>query len=849
MISEAKWKATRGEATSRRLARTAQLAIAAAAFLILSVLPIQAQTETVLHSFAGGPTDGGTPSGSLVRDASGNLYGTAQIGGASGSGTVFELVASENFKEKELYSFGATSGDGQLPVTGLVVDGNGNLFGTTQAGGGSTACQFGCGTVFELVNSSGNYTEKVLYSFTGSEGGQSPGALLIDASGNLYGTTVFGGTSKSTTLCKTGCGIVFELANNSGSYTYSVLYNFLVTGGDGISPEANLVMDSAGNLYGTTGAGGIAATGCLIGCGTVFELVKGSGGYTETLPPLYSFTGIPDGYVPGNLVLQEVSGNIFLYGTAGGGTSNACLMGCGIVFELDNSSGTFKKSLLYSFAGSPDAVGGGNLVMDTMGNFFGIGGGGDSTGGTVFKLHPIGNGTYSESVVYNFTGSPDGAVPTGLVLDASDNVYGTTGSGGTSTVCGLSGCGTVFEITSGSTGPTIVISATSGSGQAATVNTPFASPLEVLALDSRNQLPVNGLTVTFTAPANGASGTFSGGADTAVTNTSGIATSNVFTANGTAGSYLVTATAPNVSGTATFMLTNSPAQIGTMVSVSTSSSDHGNALPSNDALVGNPITVSFKVAATSGTGTPTGKVVVTDGLGDTCTPSPVILNSASAGAGSCTLTITTLPGSGTATLTATYTPDTNAFAGNTGNVSESVVEISGCGPSVPEQVVKQGRTVTYSFTVCFAGNANALAPVVGVVDCVPSGKCNVAVTQIGQTGVYTVSVTVITTCAVSCDALIVSPPRSSPGPWPLTLMCCGALLAMLMARRLLRQNQARPRLLYAAGILIAILLCGMPGCSSSSSQNETPVGMYTVSVKVAAGNFNVVVPVNVMVEK
>ena len=133
MISEAKWKATRGEAAGRRLARTAQLAIAAAAFLILSVLPIQAQTETVLYSFAGGPTDGGTPSGSLVRDASGNLYGTTQIGGASGAGTVFELVASENFKEKELYSFGATSGDGQLPVTGLVVDGIGNLFGTTQA--------------------------------------------------------------------------------------------------------------------------------------------------------------------------------------------------------------------------------------------------------------------------------------------------------------------------------------------------------------------------------------------------------------------------------------------------------------------------------------------------------------------------------------------------------------------------------------------------------------------------------------------------------------------------------------------------------------------------------------------
>ena len=859
MISEAKWKAIRGESGGGRLARTAQLVIAAAAFLILSVLPLQAQTDTVLHSFAGAPTDGGTPSGSLVEDASGNLYGTTQIGGASGVGIVFELVASENFKEKVLYSFAATGGDGQGPEAGLVVDGSGNLFGTTQFGGTSTNCQFGCGTVFELVNSSGSYTENVLYSFTGTPDGQSPVSLLIDVHGNLFGTTQFGGTSgiPKVAPCKIGCGSVFELVNSTaspGTYTYTQLYSFMATGGDGREPAGNLVIDSSENLYGTTGSGGISATGCLPGCGTVFELVKGSEGYTETLPPLYSFTGIPDGYVPGNLVLQEVSGNIFLYGSAGGGTSTACLMGCGIVFQVDNSSGTFKKSLLFSFAGSPDVQGGEILVMDASGNFYGIGGGGNSTAcvgcGTVFKLHPNGDGTYAESVLYNFTGSPDGAVPSGLIMDAaSGNLFGPTGSGGTSTVCGLSGCGTVFEITSGSTGPTIVISAKSGSGQTATVNTPFASPLQVLALDSRNQLPVNGLTVTFTVPASGASGTFSGGVDTAVTNTSGIATSNVFTANGTAGSYTVTATAPNVSGTATFMLTNSPAQIGTMVSVSTSSSDHGNALPSNDALVGNPITVSFKVAATSGSVTPTGKVVVTDGLGDTCTPSPVILNSASAGAGSCTLTITTLPGSGTATLTATYTPDTNAFAGNTGNVSESVVEISGCGPSVPEQVVKQGRTVTYSFTVCFAGNANALAPVVGVVDCVPSGKCNVAVTQIGQTGVYTVSVTVITTCAVSCDALIVSPPRSSPGPWPLTLMCCGALLAMLMARRLLRQNQARPRLLYAAGILIAILLCGMPGCSSSSSQNETPVGMYTVSVKVAAGNFNVVVPVNVMVEK
>ena len=125
-------------------------------------------------------------------------------------------------------------------------------------------------------------------------------------------------------------------------------------------------------------------------------------------------------------------------------------------------------------------------MIDASGDLFGIGGGGASTGGSVFKLHPVGDGTFAESVLYSFAGSPDGAVPTSLVLDASDDIYGTTGLGGTSTVCGLSGCGTVFEITSGSTSPTIVISAKGGSGQAATVNTQFASPLEVLALDSNN---------------------------------------------------------------------------------------------------------------------------------------------------------------------------------------------------------------------------------------------------------------------------------------------------------------------------------------------------------------------------
>jgi len=858
MISEANWKATRCEVAGRRrrgLARTARLCIVTAALLIFTVLPLQAQTEKVLHSFAGPPAEGGSPSGSLLRDGKGNLYGTTQTGGASGSGTVFEMALNldGSYTESVLYSFGAKAGDGQVPVTGLVIDGSGKLYGTTQSGGtstNSTNCSFGCGTVFMLDNSSGSYKYSQMYSFTGSPDGESPGALLIDSHGNLYGTTEFGGTK--TANCKSGCGTVFKLANNSGSYAYGVLYSFGAKAGDGINPLGHLAIDLSGNLYGTAASGG-GSTACALGCGIVFELVS-SGSYTPSV--LHSFTGGSDGEIPSDLVM-DAHGNLF--GTAENGGSTACPMGCGTVFELTNNSGSYSYTgaPLYSFTGSPDAKNPGSLVIDALGNLFGTAGGGASTAcigcGTVFELaNNSGSYTYT-GVLYSFTGSPDGAQPgAGLLIDAFGDVYGTTVLGGTSTVCSISGCGTVFEIAPGPAGPAYVFSATTGSGQSATVNTPFASQLGVTVLDANGNPPLSAVTVTFTAGASagGASGTFANGTATTTAPTiAGVATATVFTADGTVGSYTVTATAPHVTGTASFTLTNTVAQINTTITLSTSSSDHGTALPSNDALVGNPIAVSFKVVPASGSITPTGNVVVTDGLGDTCTQSPVVLTSASNGGGSCTLTIATLPASGSATLTATYTPDTNSFAGSMGTVNESVVEIFACGPSIPEQTVKQGATITYSFTVCVAGNANAVPIVADVVACVPRGKCTLAITQMGQTGVYTVSVTIVTTCG-DCKTLMVPQPRSWPRPWPLTLFCFGALLAMLMACQLEQQNRARPRLLYAAGFLFAVVLGGMSGCSSSSSSsNDTPVGVYAVSVKAVAGNFNVVVPVNVMVEK
>ena len=855
MTSDLRWAAAQGEVAvgrGRALTRAARWGITAATFLIFAVPPLRAQTESVLYSFAGPPADGGSPAGSLVRDANGNFYGTTQNGGAANAGTVFKLhpKGDGTYTESVLYSFGATSDDGQLPG-GLVIDGSGNLYGTTQAGGGSSACQFGCGTVFELAEASGVYTETILHNFTGDPDGQSPGSLSMDASGNLYGTTEFGGTAKSPSFCKAGCGTVFELTNNSGSYTYSVLFSFSIAGLYGITPAGNVVVDSSGNVFGTAPAGG-GSSACALGCGTVFELVNSSGSYAPKA--LYSFTGVPDGEIPGSNLILDAQGN--LYGTASGGVSTACSsFGCGAVFKLHpNGGGSYAESVLYSFTGSPDGQGPGNLEVDASGDFYGItGAGGASTAcigcGTVFKLHSNGDGSYTESVLYSFTGSPDGAVPTGLVLDATDNVFGVTGLGGTSTVCSISGCGTVFEITAGSTGATDTISAASGSGQTATVDENFSAPL-MAAVVNGSGAGVSGVTVAFTAPSSGAGGTFAGGVNTAVTNASGIATSAVFTANGTAGSYAVTATAPNVSGTATFTLTNAAVQTATTITVSTSSSDHGTALPSNDALVGNPVTVSFKVAQTSGSATPTGNVVVSDGVGDTCTPSPVILTAASAGAGSCTLTIASLPASGNATLTATFTPSSNAFSGSTGSATESVVEISACGPSVPEQIVKQGAMITYSFTVCVAGNANAVAPVANVVDCVPRGKCTLGITQMGQTGVYTVSVTIVTDCG-DCKTLVVPQPRSWPRSWPgswlLTLFYICALLALLMAGQFARRSRARTWLVYIASFLFVIALGGMSACSGSS--NDTPVGTYTVSVQAVAGNFNVVVPANVMVEK
>ena len=285
-------------------------------------------TEKVLYSFSGG-SDGGNPVAGLIADSSGNLYGTTIADGASGNGTVFELVnSSGNYTEKVLYSFSGGS-DGGNPPAGLIFDSSGNLYGMTQHGGAA-----GNGTVFELVNSSGNYTEKVLYSFAGGSDGSLPFAgLIFDSSGNLYGTTVFGGAS--------GTGTVFELVNSSGNYTEKVLYSF-AGGSDGANPVAGLIADAPGNLYGTTLFGGAA------GNGTVFELVNSSGNYTEKVLHSFSgssFSGGSDGGQPQDGLIADASGN--LYGTTSVGGAGFV----GTVFKISGSG--FVPPI--HFAGVPGA--------------------------------------------------------------------------------------------------------------------------------------------------------------------------------------------------------------------------------------------------------------------------------------------------------------------------------------------------------------------------------------------------------------------------------------------------------------------------------------------------------------
>lgn len=310
-------------------------------------------TYTVLHAFANRRTDGAHPWAGLIFDEAGNLYGTTEQGGRRNVGTIFKLASDGT--ETVLHSFGKI-GDGAYPFAGLIADKVGNLYGTTAGGGVDDD-----GTVFK-VGPDGR--ETVLYAFEGlsgdHDGAYPEAALILDKSGNLYGTTSAGGAND--------LGTIFKVAPDG---TETILYSFKGSNTDGAYPETDLKTDTSDNLYGTTSQGG------QCNCGTVFKIAPDN---TETM--LYAFKGGSDGAFPLNGVVLDKAGN--LYGiTSAGGAENA-----GVVFTV-----------------TPDS---------------------------------------SETVLHTFTRGPDGAIPHALLPDGKDSLYGTTSEGGKR--CGRRGCGTIFRI-------------------------------------------------------------------------------------------------------------------------------------------------------------------------------------------------------------------------------------------------------------------------------------------------------------------------------------------------------------------------------------------------------------------
>jgi len=408
-----------------------------------------AQTYRVLHTFTGG-ADGASPASLLSLDAGGNLYGTTFAGGDSlcvnrsitnPCGTVFELThKGSSWAFGTLYEFSGTNGDGAGPAhNGVVFGPDGALFGTTTYGG-SEPGQNGNGTVFRLMPQatfcravSCPWRETVLYRFqAGSDGMYPEGNVLFDEAGNLYGVTFQGGGSGN---CSAGCGAVYKLSPSSGGWTETIAYGFSGPP-NGDNPDDSLIMDNAGDLYGTTVSGGSSGI-----YGEAFELKASGSGWTEN--HLHDFQGGDDGASPVASLIFDGIGNLYgdsyldgyLHGQGGAGT----------VFELMPSGGGWSYSTLVAFNGGAGVPG--RLVMDGAGSLYGTtAGSGRYNLGSVFRLTPS-DGGWTLTDLYDFTGGSDGEVPyNGLALDANGNLYGTTWQGGGCSLASY-GCGVVFEIT------------------------------------------------------------------------------------------------------------------------------------------------------------------------------------------------------------------------------------------------------------------------------------------------------------------------------------------------------------------------------------------------------------------
>jgi len=445
-------------------------------FLLITAPPALGQGEAVLHNFCSRPkcSDGSSPDSRLTFDGAGNLYGTTIGGGRKSFGTVFELSpkAGGGWKEIVLHNLCSVRNcaDGGQPIqSGVTFDKAGNIYGTAAEGGANDY-----GVVFELSPAGTIWRETTLYNFTGGPDGSIPfNGLIIDAAGNLYGTTYSSGG---------GNGVVFELSPSGGGWTYQAIYS----GADGY---ASLTMDAAGNIYGAS-------------LSTVFELSpNGSGGWNPTV--LHTFTGAPrDGSTADGTPVLDQTGN--LYGT----TRTGGVHDSGTIYKLSRGKkGTWREEILYSFNGTSckkcayDPFAG--IIFDAAGNIYGTTiGGGKYGAGTVFELvAPVGSNAYKEKVLWNFSGV-DGNYPLeNLIQDSAGNLYGTTQYGG------LYGDGVVYEVNPSAVATTTTLTSSpnpSTYGEEVT----FAAMVTPAPPDGEIATFMEGSTVLGTGSLTGGSATF-----------------------------------------------------------------------------------------------------------------------------------------------------------------------------------------------------------------------------------------------------------------------------------------------------------------------------------------------------
>jgi uncharacterized repeat protein (TIGR03803 family) len=381
---------------------------------LLALGALAAPQYRVVHPFHYHPA--GYPCSNLIADSAGNLYGTTCDDVVHRAGVVYELSPSSSggWIYHILHAF--TVADGQFPQGKLLLDANGNLYGTTYQGGHNYN-----GVVYELIpNGGGRWKEKILHYFNFNDGAGSMGGLAMDAEGNLYGATHNGGTYDE--------GVAYMLSPGAnGKWVETVLHDF--SGSEGVGVQTGVLFDGKGNLYGATES-------------EVFVLTRNSrGGWTESVA--YTFNPATDGWnIYGDLIFDD-KGNLYGCNSAGG------VDGRGTVFRLSqNSQGNWMSTVLTDFSGGRygyDPYSG--LALDSNGDVFGTTSfGGLNNNGVLFKLRPASGGKWSRALLHSFTGGRDGGAPGGVILNAS-SILGYATEGGQHECFDDSGCGVVFEFT------------------------------------------------------------------------------------------------------------------------------------------------------------------------------------------------------------------------------------------------------------------------------------------------------------------------------------------------------------------------------------------------------------------